>query len=59
MDWIIDNIAELGLIITGLVTVASVIAKLTPTEVDDNFIGKLIKLADLIGLNNKPTETKK
>lgn len=58
MDWIIAHWAELSLVVTGIITVASVIAKWTPTEVDDNLLGKFIMLMDIIGLNNKPTEIK-
>ena len=45
--------------ITGLVTLAAVIAKITPTEVDNNLLGKFIILMDKLGLNNKPTKIKK
>ena len=59
MEWLIANWQEVLFIITSVVTVASVAAKLTPTKVDDNLVGNLIKLLDVIGLNNPPTETKK
>lgn len=57
--WIQENWGSIVIIITSVVTAASVIAKLTPTEVDDNWVGKIIKLMDFLAINNKPTETKK
>uniref|UniRef100_A0A6H1ZQ43 Uncharacterized protein n=1 Tax=viral metagenome TaxID=1070528 RepID=A0A6H1ZQ43_9ZZZZ len=59
MTWIIENYTFLIAIIGGVVTTASIIAKLTPTKVDDNFFGFLIKLMDKLALNNTPTETRK
>ena len=58
MEWIINHWGDLALIVTGVISVASVIAKLTPTTVDDNILGKFIILMDKLGLNNKPTVVK-
>jgi hypothetical protein len=55
MDWVLshwdDLVEAAALIIAG----ASIIAKLTPTMVDDNLLGKFIVLMDKLGLNNQPT----
>lgn len=56
--WIVENWPVMLLGITGTVTGASVLAKLTPTETDDVFIAKLLKLIDLLAINNKPTVKK-
>ena len=53
--WIIENWGIILLGITSIVTGASILAKLTPTETDDVFIAKLLKFIDLIAINNKPT----
>ena len=58
MDWIIANWASVVAIVTGIVTVASIIAKLTPTETDDKLVGYILKIIDVLALNNKPTEIK-
>jgi len=58
MDWIIANWASVVAIVTGIVTVASIIAKLTPTETDDKIVGYILKIVDFLALNNKPTEIK-
>ena len=58
MDFLTGNWDGILVAIASIIATASVIAKLTPTEVDDNFIGKLVKLMDVLGLNNKPTTTK-
>ena len=55
MEWLIANWVDITAIIGGVVFVASIIAKLTPTEVDDNIVGKVIILLDKLALNNKPT----
>lgn len=53
--WIVENWPIMLLGITSIVTGASVLAKLTPTETDDAFIAKILKLIDLLAINNKPT----
>jgi len=58
MNFIINNITEIIAIITGIVTVASIIAKLTPTQVDDIWMARILKFIDLLAINNKPTELK-
>ena len=58
MEWIIANWESVVAIITGIVTVASIIAKITPTETDDKVVGFLLKFVDLLAINNKPTEVK-
>lgn len=47
MDWIFEHKADLLLAFTSMVTVFSVIAKLTPNEWDDKLVGKIIKLLSL------------
>jgi hypothetical protein len=47
MDWIFEHKTDLLLAVTSLVTVASIIAKLTPAEWDDKLVGKILKLLSL------------
>ena len=63
MSWILENKEALIGIITGAVALASAIAALTPTPKDDNWVGKIYKVIDLLALNvgkakDKPGEGK-
>ena len=59
MNWIIANWESVMAIVAGVISVASVIAKLTPTETDNVIVGKLLQIIDLLAINNKPTQVKK
>ena len=52
MDWIIQHWKDILAIIGGVVTVCSIIVKLTPTQKDDNILAKIIKLLSFFGLFN-------
>lgn len=43
MDWLITNWPYLGCGILGLIILATVVVKLTPTTKDDGVIGKIIE----------------
>jgi len=58
MEWLTANYGSVIAIVTGVVSVASLIAKLTPTEVDDAWVAKALKFVDFLAINNKPTEKK-
>jgi hypothetical protein len=58
MEWITNHWTDIVAIVTGIVTVASIIAKLTPTETDNAIIAKVLQIVDMLALNNKPTELK-
>lgn len=51
MNWIVEHIDQLIAIFTGIVTVCSMIAALTPSPKDDGIIAKLRKLVDFLALN--------
>ena len=44
MDFITNNWEQIVFILTSIVTVASAIAALTPTDKDDKFIAKIVNL---------------
>jgi len=54
--WVINNWETILLVATGIVTGASVIAKLTPSETDDKWLAKILKVVDMLAINNKPTK---
>lgn len=43
MEWLITNWSYLGCGILGLIILATVVVKLTPTTKDDGVIGKIIE----------------
>ena len=51
ISWITEHSAELIAILTGVVTVASAVAALTPTPKDDTIVGKVYKVVDWLALN--------
>ncbi len=51
LNWLVTHTDTLVGIVTLIVTLASLIASLTPTPKDDTFVGKLYKLLDLLALN--------
>lgn len=56
LDWIVTHWKDLTLIVTGAISVASVIVKLTPTPKDDMVLEKIIKVCEVLALT--PTEKK-
>lgn len=52
MEWIMAHWKDILAIIGGVVTVASIIVKLTPTPKDDGILAKVIKILAALGLFN-------
>lgn len=52
MEWITAHWKDILAVIGGVVTVASLIVKLTPTQKDDTFLAKVIKVLSALGLFN-------
>ena len=52
MEWIHNNWKDMLAIIGGVVTVASIIVKLTPTQKDDAVLAKVIKVLSALSLFN-------
>lgn len=50
MDFVIKHWNDLILIVTGLISVASIIVRLSPSEVDNKILAKIIEVAKVIGL---------
>lgn len=53
MDWIRANWVELVAIVGGVVLVARIIVKLTPTPKDDTVLEKIVNFLKAIGLQLK------
>lgn len=52
MEWITSHWQEILEWIGGIVTAASIIVKLTPTQKDDNILAKVIKVLAALSLFN-------
>lgn len=52
MEWITSHWQEILEWIGGIVTAASIIVKLTPTQKDDNILAKIIKVLAALSLFN-------
>lgn len=52
MEWITQHWQEILAWIGGVVTAASIIVKLTPTQKDDNILAKVIKILAALSLFN-------
>lgn len=52
MNWIVEHWKDVLAIIGGIVTVASLITKITPSQKDDNILAKIIKILAVIGIFN-------
>lgn len=53
VNWIIANAKELWVIVATVVTLASLIVKLTPTQKDDAILAKIMPWLEKIALNKK------
>ena len=53
MNFVMENWDRLVLIVTGVVTTASIIVKMTPTPKDDKVLAKIIKFLNFLAINTK------
>ena len=51
MEWILANWDSVLLIISGVISGASVIVKLTPTPKDDAILAKVVSFLEILSLN--------
>jgi hypothetical protein len=59
MDWLISNWSEIIQIALAIVGAASLIAKLTPTEVDNRIIDVILKILHSIALNPRKSKARR
>lgn len=52
MTWIMEHWKDILAVIGGVVTTASIIVKLTPTQKDDTVLAKIIKILAALSLYN-------
>lgn len=53
VSYITNNWQDMMLIVTTIVTVASLIAKMTPTKADDVIVDKVIGFLNILAINKK------
>jgi len=53
MEYIVNNWQEIIGVFTALVTAASIIVKLTPTESDNKILDAVLKATQILALNKK------
>lgn len=53
MEFLFNNWQEIFFGLTTVVTGASIIAKITPSKKDDEILGKILKVINLLALNPK------
>ncbi|MBR5130396.1 MAG: hypothetical protein IKV03_04145 [Alphaproteobacteria bacterium] len=51
LNFIINNLNELWIVISSIVSGASAITALTPTQKDDNILSQFKKLMNILALN--------
>ena len=51
MSWIIENYAAVLEVIGAVSVVAALVAKLTPSKLDDTWVAKVQKVLDVVALN--------
>ena len=51
LNWVLAHKSDLVAILTGIVSVASAIAALTPTPKDDGIVKKVYGVIDMLALN--------
>lgn len=59
MTWIIENWADVMVVITSVIAAASAIAALTPTDADNKIIAKIKSFVNLLALNVGGAKVKK
>lgn len=53
MNWILENYQDVLAVIGGLVTFASIVVKITPSQKDDAFLEKVISILEKFSVFNK------
>ncbi len=57
MDEVIENFDTYFQYLAAVIAIASIIVKLTPTQTDNVVLEKVIKIAEMLGLNAKPVNS--
>lgn len=53
VDWVVINWGLILNIVTYVIAISSIIVKWTPTQKDDEILGKIINILKVLSLNKK------
>jgi len=53
INFILEHLGEVWVIIASIVTIASIIVKWTPSQKDDEILCKVIKFLEWLSINSK------
>ena len=53
MNFLTSNLVDIGQIVLMILGVGSIVAKITPTQVDNTVIDFLLKVVNMLGLTKK------
>jgi len=53
INFILEHLGEVWVIIASIVTIASIIVKWTPSQKDDEILSKVIKFLEWLSINSK------
>jgi len=48
------DVTDIWTLITSVVTVASIIVRITPTDADNQALAKVLRFLDIVSINRKP-----
>lgn len=54
MNWLAQNWLNLVAAATSIITAASIIARMTPSESDDKFVDRVLKVIQWLSINGGP-----
>lgn len=54
LAWLSANYVNIAAIYGGVVAIATVVVKLTPTQADDAILGKIVGIVDWFAAHKKP-----
>ena len=59
VEYVVANWDSLLLVITSVISLAALIAKLTPTQVDDEWVAKIARFVQFFAMTPKDAKTTK
>jgi len=48
------DVTDIWTLISSIVTVASIIVRITPTDADNKALAKVLRVLDIVSINRKP-----
>jgi len=48
------DVTDIWTLVSSIVTVASIIVRITPTDADNKALAKVLRILDIVSINRKP-----